>query len=305
MRALFVIPKWAEAHPGTGETVLIQLLVDTFHEWGCGEAFILWNDDAFHSRCDIGTLIKSAGSDFHPDVVVYAPIPLPQLDMINVPPDIMHAAGGKVVTFIGDLIDPEVGIILKKYAEVSDLCVNIDGQTEAIGRNFLSLWAPVVKRHRSHKTIDVSFVGSRDRYPDRVEALSHLSAAGVRVATAGGQREKRLSSFDFFEFLNRSLSTLNFSRNRRGLHQVKARVFEAMSCHCCLLEDKNPVTPRYFTPGEEYVEWGTPEELRDKIFWLCGDRTAARRIASAGHERWARDYSAKMFWSRIQATLFS
>jgi hypothetical protein len=84
----------------------------------------------------------------------------------------MRSFGRKTVSFFFDLANVDLRRLSEAYAAVSDLCVNVDGCQEKIGRNFLSLWPARTKRLTTLKSIDVSFVGARDNYPDRTAALA-------------------------------------------------------------------------------------------------------------------------------------
>jgi spore maturation protein CgeB len=67
------------------------------------------------------------------------------------------------------------------------------------------------------------------------------------------------------------------------MSQVKARGFEALSCGCCLIEDRNNVTARYFEPGTDYIAWDRMDELPHLIDNLTmGQSYALLRSTSSG-----------------------
>jgi len=303
MRCLFVTHKWGDAAPDTGESVTIPHLIETFDEWGKGERQAVWTDEVFHAGRDIKRELLAAKASFRPELVVFTPIPNNALVSQNVPPRLMRQLGCPVLSVFFDLADPAVRRMSDPYAAASDLCVNVDGEQRPIGARFLALWAARTTRPPRDKTIDICFLGSRDGYPDRTEALERLADAGIRVTVFGGRQEQRCSFSEYLETLDASLITLNFSKTRSGLPQLKARVFEALAARCCLVEDLNPVTSRYLAPNVDYVAWRTPDELITRVRQLLSDRDRAHEIAETGHRTFAARYSAAAFWQKIADTL--
>src|SRR5262245_24693994 len=129
-RCLFVTHRWGDAVPNSGESVTVPHLIDTFHEWGRGDAYVVWTDVALHSGRDIQQIIATARADFRPTVVLFTPIPTERLECQNVPPDIMRQAGCPVISVFFDFAQPAIRARSAKYAAVSDLCVNVDGDAQ-------------------------------------------------------------------------------------------------------------------------------------------------------------------------------
>jgi hypothetical protein len=179
----------------------------------------------------------------------------------------------------------------------------VDGDQRPIGSRFLSLWAARITRPQREKTIDICFLGQRNGYDDRTPALNRLAEAGIKIAVSGGRREQLLSFQDYMETLDNSLIALNFSKTKKGVSQLKARVFEALASHCCLVEDRNPVTSLYLTPGVHFVAWNDPVEMVEVVRELLSDRERATRIAIAGQRAFEARYSARCFWDRIVGSL--
>ncbi|MBS0607122.1 MAG: hypothetical protein JSR57_09240, partial [Verrucomicrobia bacterium] len=241
MKALFVTHKWGDAVPGTGESVVIPYLIDTFQEWGKGDAFAIWTDETYHTKKDIGILLDEAKNHFQPDVVIFTPIPADSLIPQNVSPEQMRTLGCPVISIFFDLSDRRARMLSEKYAQASTLSINIDGDENPVGDNYLSLWTPRTKRVPTIKTIDVSFIGARRSYPDRLKTLAYLEKAGIKVKVLGGRSEDPCTFHEYMQVLDQSLITLNFSRTQgEGKSQIKGRVFEALSAGCCLVEDENP-----------------------------------------------------------------
>lgn len=261
IRCLFVTHKWGDAAPGTGESIVIPHLIDTCQEWGQAEIRTLWTDEIFHAGQAIREPLLQAVADFRPDIAVFTPIPHPELTAQNVSPGLMRECGCQILTVFFDLAQVAACALCEPYAAASDLSVNVDGSPRAIGRRYLPLWPARTVRPPRPKTIDICFVGARRAYPDRMAALDAIGAAGLAVTVLGGRDEQPCSFTEYMATLDRSRIALNFSRTRAGEHQIKARVFEALSAHCCLVEDRNPVTARYLRDGRDYLAWHELDDL--------------------------------------------
>jgi hypothetical protein len=90
MRCLFITHKWGDAAPGTGESVTIPHLIETFDEWGKGERNVIWTDEVFHAGGDIEQRLMATVAEYKPDLAVFTPIPYPPLMPQNVSPQVMN-----------------------------------------------------------------------------------------------------------------------------------------------------------------------------------------------------------------------
>jgi hypothetical protein len=296
---LFVTHKWGDAVPGSGESVTVPHLLETFEEWGAGQHKVVWTDEIWAGGLNLEQEVQRVAREFDPDVIAYTPIPAPHLLGQNMPPDKMAYGRAAIVTFLFDLADPRVRKLTLPYANRSDLCINVDGERKRIGLRFRSLWPARTSRAARPKDISVSFLGARRNYADRTAALDLLKAEGLPIVVFGGRDEARLSFNDYFDILDRSLITLNFSKTPSGLSQIKARVFEALSCGCCLVEDGNSVTKRYLTEGSDYIAWNQVRELPALIQDLLRNPDRAERIAAHGRSTFESRYSAACFWEAV------
>ena len=303
MRCLFVTHKWGDAAPGTGESVAIPHLIDTFVEWGKGELRTLWTDELHFAGEDINRTLQRAIADFEPTVTVFTPIPNPRQQAQNITPSQMRSCGSLVLSVFFDLAQTSARRLSEPYALASDLCVNVDGDRNPIGRQYLPLWPARVTRAPCLKTIDICFVGARKGYPDRIAALEAVSTAGINVTVMGGRDEQRCSFDEYMGTLDRSRIALNFSRTHAGDHQIKARIFEALSAHCCLVEDRNPATARYLSDGHDFLAWDDHNGLIALLGHLLCNPQEAGAVASQGNLTFRRQYSATIFWDRIAAAL--
>jgi glycosyltransferase involved in cell wall biosynthesis len=305
-KCLFVTHRWADVSQTSGESITVPLLLNTFKEWGLGEFETVWTDECFHAGIDAAEAVQKKVEIYQPDLIVYTPIPAKGLLAQNVSPQAILGIGGKSVSVFFDLAHRAARNLCVPYADASDLSISIDGYDTPIGNKSLTLWAPYQKRSTIPKTIDVSFVGSRRNYPDRRAALAILENAGMPVYVSGGKAEARCSFEEYFDILDKSLITLNFSRTGRGrfnpfpgAQQIKGRVFEALSSGCCLIEDRNKVTARYLTEGVDYIAFDRPKDLPDIINELLKDRDKALLIGENGRRVHETRYSATHFWNAI------
>lgn len=304
MKVLFVTHKWGDAKPNTGESVTVPHLIDTFHEWNKGQAFVVWTDECHYSKIDVDGIVKKSYDVYKPDVVVFTPIPANHLEKQNCSPEVMRSIECATVSIFFDLADPSARMISEKYANASTLSVNIDGDQEPIGNNYLSLWPARVRRPLCLKVIDVCFVGARRNYPDRLDGLARLEYAGVKVTVLGGRAEDPCTFQEYMDVLDKSWIALNFSRTQGyGKPQIKARVFEALSSRCCLLEDMNEITARYLIPGIDYISWRNINEIVPTVVELISDRTKINNIAAHGYSKFRARYSAHCFWEEIFSAL--
>lgn len=302
-RCLFVTHKWGDAAPGTGESVTVPHLIDTFLEWGMGTHAVVWTDESYYANVDIVSTVEKAIAAFDPEVIVYTPIPAGSLEPQNVSPDAMRHLGRKAVSVFFDLMDKAARARSEKYAAASDLCVNIDGSPEPIGKRFLPLWPARTRRPATPKDIELSFVGARANYPDRRAALDLLASRHIPVMIQGGRAETMCSFDEYMDILDRSLIALNFSKTVSGASQIKARVFEALSAGCCLVEDSNEITTRYLMPGVDYIAWERLDQLPELINYLLANKDVARRIAQNGQRKFGSKYSAGCFWDALVAQI--
>lgn len=298
-RCLFVTHKWGDAAPGTGESVTVRHLINTFAEWGSGEHQVLWTDECYHQGVDLADQFRRRVRDYAPDFIVYTPIPAQSLMHLNVAPDVMQSVGLASVTVLFDHAQEATRALMRPYADVSSLCVNIDGCLDPIGANYLPLWPACTKRAPLPKDLGVSFLGARSGYPDRVRAVQILNENAIPVVVSGGRAENKLGFEEYFNFLDRSIVTLNFCKSLTGFPQLKARVIEAISSGCCLVEDANLLTPRYLEPGEEYIQYSALEELPDLLRALERDKARTLAIGERGRRAFDDRLSASRFWQEI------
>lgn len=298
-RCLFVTHKWGDAAPGTGESVTIPHLIDTYVEWGGGSHAILWTDEAHSQGVDLAVELERMARSYRPDIIVYTPIPSPGLDKLNIKPDVMRSLPGASVSVLFDHAQLRTRNMLAPYANASDLCVSVDGDNTPFGRRMLGLWPARTKRPMQHKDIPLSFLGARRQYPDRRRAMELLAANNIEIVVSGGRAEDRMSFDAYFSTLDRSIVTLNFSASTTTFPQLKARVIEAISCGCCLVEDHNNITTKYLERDKEFLMCDSIEDLPEFLRVLLADLPRAREIGMRGRAAFDARLSAAKFWTTL------
>jgi spore maturation protein CgeB len=91
-----------------------------------------------------------------------------------------------------------------------------------------------------------------------------------------------------FEILRSSRATLNHHGDIAP-YANNMRLFEATGVGTLLLTDSKPNLEEMFAPGQEVIEWSTPEECAD-LYSTLDDETR-NRVAAAGQRRTLRDHT--------------
>ena len=89
-------------------------------------------------------------------------------------------------------------------------------------------------------------------------------------------------------------SALTGSAVRR---HVKARVVEAGLAGAILFEEEAAPTRDYFTPGEDYLQWGSVDDVVRGLEWMRESPESARAMAARMRSRVISQYAAKPFWN--------
>jgi len=305
---LFLTEKWCDTRPECGLTNSEYNLFGTLH------ASWLANFEGIHfdeywrqqgKNADEAILARVQGLP-RPDLVVATPLWCSTLTAAKDTYAAIHRMGIPIVFICFDASNPDVRREMLELAPFAAANVVLDLADDDLFRDprFVPMWTPQDPRFfwnsRRERTIDVSFVGSMERYPDRRRALDRLRQAGIDVTQTGGQREGKLSIRDYAAFYRRSRISLNFAKAvLEGPAQVKGRVFEATTCGSLLLEEENVHVRKWLEPGEDYVPFTDPDDLAAKVeYYLANERERAR-IARNGQRKVARLYHPRQFWGKV------
>jgi len=172
---------------------------------------------------------------------------------------------------------------------------------------FLPLWVPldplIYFNKGCTRDINVSFFGQVGGYRSyRMKYIQHLMENNVSIYCSLFSRKQQPSHSKYVEILKKSKIVLNFSYSVDS-HQLKGRVFEAMLCGAMLLENENPQTRCYFTPGEDYVSFDSEDDLVDKIKYFLEHEDERLEIAARGELKVRKYYNHIKFWRKVISKL--
>tara|TARA_R100001079_G_scaffold101138_1_gene65980 strand:- start:1310 stop:1804 length:495 start_codon:yes stop_codon:yes gene_type:complete len=153
--------------------------------------------------------------------------------------------------------------------------------------------------NQEDKKITASFIGSTRGYKDRRMYLDYALEKQIDLLILGGQREGRLTPFEYAEHIRDSKIGINFPESPSGIDQCKGRVIEIISCGSMLLERKNEATRKNLTPGEDYVEFEGLDDFVEKINFYTKNHKERERIAKNGYQKYCNNFSSSKFWTKV------
>jgi hypothetical protein len=156
-----------------------------------------------------------------------------------------------------------------------------------------------------HPQYDVTFIGNVEGYPYRRDLLEELAAAGLEVTVNphllhGGSRPGFVS---YAAALRMSRITLNFSRcNGVPVTQLKTRILEGSLFGAVVASDSADYTHPFFVPGEHFVAYSSPQDLKDQVGALLADEPALARMRVQARAR-AEQIAPTAFWHAVDGEL--
>jgi hypothetical protein len=298
MNTLFIMEEWCDCNPACGTSGTDEYYLKTYRSLNIGPAFVVHYDcKPVHetvARC------LSIADRNHIDMVFYTECGgIPSAQVHELWP--IFASRGIPVVAIWH--DSQGGIVRDLNGVACNVIVDTRTSWPRI-RGAISLWVPhhtdLFYDDGRERPYDVIFPSSRHTKSTAAEYVSFLTANGINVHWAGGQREDRLSWFEYAEQYRHGKICLNFPRNSpERLPQVKSRVTEALYSGCCLFEHGSEHMTDMLVDGKEYVSFTTKEDCLSKIDHLLKQPDQLRDIARAGRERANRDYSPWRWWSAV------
>src|SRR5438045_793593 len=306
---LFLIDKWCDARPDLSLSPFWPTLIGTFSQTQpkykfntlhFDESWLVYKkhiDDVVlnyckHFKTDIIVATLLGGSAMNPSVECFRKLREMGIYIVIVWPDTGPGWGLNTINQYNDVVDLHISID-NPASHYHDLLPKNE-------KHWL-LWSPQDSHlyfKQDEKDIDVSFVGS-PRYPDRQLFLNYLLINYPQIVIRGGQREEKLTPEKYAEYIRRSKISINFSLSPAGFWQSKGRVFDIVCAGGLLLEHANPATPRFFKPGEDYVEFSRPEDLLEKIHYFIQNEDERLKIAAQGNKTFMENYTAQHFWDKF------
>lgn len=312
---LFVIEKWCDCNPVMGETNSRHNLLGSLAAADIAD-YRTFFYDRFVRRTgrsgDLGFL--RAVVRWRPDVLIVTIVPGKEYHpSINALRFVRNVLKISLVFVWFDFAD--TGIVrglATYYSEIATVSVVLDAPHTVVSdpvycKRFIPLWTPqdphYFRDYGIARDIDVSFLGSRENYPDRMQALAILRQLNITLVTGGGQREDCLPVAEYARTLARSKIVINFSRaiGSGNRHQNKGRVYEAMLCGALLMEQKNPQTSHWFDDMVDFVSFETADDLVGRLNYLLHNECVRRVIADTGAVKARSLYNHRRFWDAVLA----
>lgn len=315
-RVLFLMEKYCDADVKCGPTNTESVLVGTVMSTGLakeGKRFYLDTLCQQQGKERMSELLIEDLAIFKPNLVLYSTLGGPLGLQLNPTNEVLNEIRKRATLFtcLWDTVRAEE-VIKQRWLPFTD---------------FIGVWDSVITPQRFdcdprvtqaysaidprdfydkklERDIDVCFVGAIDpngqRWPQRIRYINFLKQNGINVVVLGGQRQSRLSWYDYANILNRAKISLNWSIDPpSGTSQIKGRVFETMACGAMLMEDDGTETKRFFIPGAEFVIFDSPEDLLRKVCYYLDHEDERHLTARLGQEKVTNIYNARNMWGYI------
>jgi hypothetical protein len=312
LKVLFVCEMWAECNPEHGPSNAHHNFIGSFMATSLGAVETFFFDEHVRctgTRCDAALLQTVCVTC--PDLVFVSPVRGSDLNPLPATLAAIRAnSQAKVVTLHGDTHDDAGVAFAEEFAPAVDRIIVQDSYSRYPLRandpgKYIAAWTPqdprIFFRDNGPRPVDVSFLGSVARYPDRKRALGMLEAAGIDVDCGGGQSEMVLTIEDYATALRRAKLVINFAHPvfEAPTFQCKGRTVEATLSGALLLEQANPETEHWLTPGRHFVAFADERDLVDKTRHYLAHEDERAAIAEAGHLHAAAHLSADAYWRRL------
>ncbi len=315
---LFATDKWCDGKPLLSFTHLTQYFnsfsrsIDdwSFNTLHLDEASIVYKKDVNSVLVDyckeyspslvIFSLLN--GATFNPSITTYKKLRELGIKTCLLWPDTGPTWGTQTIAEIADSVDLHVSL---DYPTSWHEAYKPSGPREP---NHIDLWAPEDESlfyPTDKKYIDVSFLGSVDKYRDRMSLFPLLKAEFPDIVMSGGQRTpNNLTPSKYAAIVRDSKIGINFPMSQTGVFcQAKGRIFEYTSCNSLLIDWDNPSTKRFFDPEKEYVSVKSHEELVEKIKFYLNNEKERAEIARNGFKKFKENWTAKHFWQTLLSKL--
>jgi hypothetical protein len=149
------------------------------------------------------------------------------------------------------------------------------------------------------KDIDVSFIGSI--HHDRQEQITFLQRhVKCSYLFNGGRHigQGNIPLHDYASIHRRSKICLNFQLGR-GRQQRKGRSYEIAASGGFMLSNCPGIISEWWTDGHEYISFANHSDLVAKVKRYLHDENERARIAENAYNRFMREYSPRVTWSKI------
>lgn len=312
-KVLFVSERWCDGLPQRGESNTEHNLFTSLETSGLADRDNLFVDEhhlSYGRKVD-GTLVNYCAI-YRPDVVVVSPLVGSRLNPEPTTLDKIRDMGIPVAVVWWDTVYEQRMEYADVWAPHVDLAVVVDrfDFTTKFPDKYIHTWVPqdtnIFCNPGLERTEDVVFLGSTHPldHRRRRQAIDALKASGVNVFVGGDQRNENIPIEEYAKLFQTAKIVLNFPWTVSicpavSPYQMKARVFEATLCGALLVEGDNPYTPKWLTPGEDYVSYQNTEDLVDKVKYYLDHPVERQAIADQGCKKATSNYNARKFWELI------
>lgn len=158
---------------------------------------------------------------------------------------------------------------------------------------------PRPKPH-AQRGIVCGYAGNPGAGPGSVRTAVLVELLKAKVIDMRARTNLPYTYESFCDFLANCRMSLNvaYSGSEKAL-QVKGRVLESALAGALLLESRGSPTSRWFKPGVEYLEYGTPEEVVGIIRRLEREPELTQQMGEALRKRVLEEHHPRVFWTKI------
>ncbi len=312
-KVLFVTEKWCDFNPNLAWTNSFHNLFTSFSQYGQGHTFdTLHLDEAvlsYNSHIDITlpVYIEKYGAD----IVIFCLINGGNFNPSHATYVRLRQLGCKLAVIWPDT-GPDWGLkTARELAPYVDLQVSWDNPRSIGGhwdsvydsklrpKHHFDTWTPEdeLLYFNEPKKIDISWVGSNINYRDRTTFCDIVKANNFNVYMSGGQRQSKLTPYEYAKIIRTSRIGINFPLSQTGVfYQAKGRIFEYTASGALLFEMPNPSTDCFFEAGKDYVPFTSFQELFEGIEYYLGHRDEMEEIAQHGHNTFMNKWTGRHWW---------
>jgi hypothetical protein len=207
-----------------------------------------------------------------------------------------------LILICGDAADEPWWPVLEEYhqKECFNVMVAIDGSFETPIASFsegITLLTPTDPRSFypllwDQRAIKLGMIGGTGHRGKLVNELQSRGLIDFRQGPVGR------SYYDFAQLMCKTKLTLNCAETGTGKHlHVKGRVIEAGFAGSAVLEVRGSPLNKWFSPGEEYIEYDSLEDILN----LNRDVPdfAIRAVAEKFHKKMVAEHSPHIFWNKV------
>jgi len=300
MNTLFVMEKWCDGRPDMGLTNNFHNLLGSFSNNVSSTILVAHVDEIALNNNHINNILEQIVTNYKIDKVIFSFL---GNSPVNPSVDICNKISNKtdLIFMWPDTCPPWIINYINSMPQYTHISWAGE-EVKTNSKNHRMLWTPEDETlyYPDKQDKNATFVGSiRGLNEDRIHYLQYLINNKVEITISGGQREHKLNYMEYAHFIRSSKININFPGSPMGVDQFKGRCLETIASKSLLLEKSNKITSKFLTPGEDYIEFTSKEDLKDKIDYLLKNDSKRNEIAENGYNTYYKKYSSKIFWNEV------